>query len=114
MDDIYFGAEAGGYVNYNCYFNMKATFYEPVTIIDEVAIGTLAFRAALTSYNDTITLDASSDIDIAGSTMLTIGAPINNIGLVLGVTYLKGTTYIQNLATTSGVINAVNAAIQQF
>ena len=114
LDDIYFGSQSGAYVNYNCYFNMKATFYEPVTIIDEVAIGTLAFRAALTSYNDTITLDASSDIDIAGSTMLTIGAPINNIGLVLGINYLRGTTYIQNLATTSGVINAVNSAIQQF
>ena len=114
LDDIYIGAEAGAYVNYNCYFNMKATFYEPVTIIESVNIGTLAFRYPLTTYNDTITLDASSDIDIAGSTMLTIGAPINNIGLVLGVNYLKGTTYIQNLATTSGVINAVNSAIQQF
>lgn len=114
LDDIYFGGEAGGYVNYNCYFNIKATFYEKVTIIDEVAIGTLAFRAPLTSYNNTITLDASSSIDISSSTMLTIGAPINNIGLVLGVNYLRGITYISNLATTSGVINAVNSAIQQF
>jgi hypothetical protein len=114
LDDIYFGGEAGGYVNYNCYFNMKATFYEKVTIIDEVAIGTLAFRAPLTSYNTTIALDASSSIDISSSTMLTIGAPINNIGLVIGVNYLRGITYISSLATTSGVISAVNSAIQQF
>ena len=114
LDDLYFGGESGAYQAYNCYFDMKATFYQKVTIIDEVAIGTLAFRAPLTSYNDTITLDASTSIDIAGSTMLTIGAPINNIGLVLGINYLRGTTYISNLATTSGVINAVNSSIQQF
>ena len=114
LDDIYLGGDAGGYVNYNCYFNMKSTFYEKVTIIDEVAIGTLAFRAPLNSYNSTISLDATSSIDIAGSTTLTIGAPINNIGLVLGVNYLRGITYISQLATTSGVINAVATAIQQF
>lgn len=114
LDDLYFGGETGAYQNYNCYFDMKATFYQKVTIIDEVAIGTLAFRAPLTSYNDTISLDASTTIDIAASTMLTIGAPINNIGLVIGVNYLRGITYISNLATTSGVINAVNSAIQQF
>ena len=114
LDDIYFGGEAGGYVNYNCYFNMKSTFYEKVTIIDELVVGTLYFREPLTTFNTTIALDATSNIDISSTSMLTIGAPVNNIGLVLGINYLRGTTYIQNLATTSGVINAVNSAIQQF
>ena len=114
LENIYLGGESGAYVNYDVNVNMKLNCYEKVTIIEEVAIGTLAFRYPLTSYNDTISLDASSSIDIAGSTMLTIGAPINNIGLVLGVNYLRGTTYIQSLATTSGVISAVNSAIQQF
>jgi hypothetical protein len=114
LDDIYFGSDAGGYVNYNCYFNMKSTFYEKVTIIDEVAIGTLAFRAPLNSYNDTITLDATSNIDISSTSMLTIGAPINNIGMVLGINNLRGTTYIQSLATTTGVINAIGSAVRQF
>jgi hypothetical protein len=114
LDDIYFGGEAGGYVNYNCYFNMKATFYEKVTIIDEVAIGTLAFRAPLNSYNNNVLIDASTSIDIESSGYATLSAPIVNIGLVLGINNLRGTTYIQNLVSTTGVINAVGAAIAQF
>jgi hypothetical protein len=114
LDDIYFGGEAGGYVNYHCYFNMKSTFYEKVTIIDEVAIGTLAFRAPLTSYNDTVLIDASTSIDLESSVTATLSAPIVNIGLVLGVNNLRGTTYIQNLATTSGVVNAIGTVMRQF
>jgi hypothetical protein len=112
--DIHFGGESAAYQAYNCYFDMKATFYQKVTILDEVAIGTLYFREPLTSFNTTIALDASSSIDISSSTMLTIGAPINNIGLVLGINYLRGITYIQQLANTTGIINAVATAIQQF
>lgn len=114
LDDIYFGGEAGGYVNYNCYFNMKATFYEKVTIIDEVAIGTLAFRAPLNLYNSTVLIDASTSIDLESSVTATLSAPIVNIGLVLGINNLRGTTYIQNLATTTGVINAIGSAVRQF
>jgi hypothetical protein len=114
LDDIYFGGEAGAYVNYHCYFNMKSTFYEKVTIIDEVAIGTLAFRGPLTSYNDTVLIDASTSIDLESSITATLSAPIVNIGLVLGVNNLRGTTYIQNLATTSGVVNAIGTVMRQF
>ena len=114
LDDIYFGSDAGGYVNYNCYFNMKSTFYEKVTIIDEVAIGTLAFRAPLNSYNSTVLIDASTSIDLESSVTATLSAPIVNIGLVLGVNNLRGTTYIQNLATTSGVVNAIGTVMRQF
>ena len=114
IDDIYFGGESGAYQNYNCYFDMKSTFYQKVTIIDEVAIGTLAFRAPLTSYNDTVLIDASTSIDLESSVTATLSAPIVNIGLVLGVTNIRGTCYIQNLATTSGVINAIGSVVRQF
>lgn len=114
LDDLYFGGETAAYQNYNCYFDMKATFYQKVTIIDEVAIGTLGFRAPLTSYNNTVVIDASTSIELESSLTATLSAPIVNIGLVLGVNNLRGTTYIQNLATTSGVVNAIGTVMRQF
>jgi hypothetical protein len=115
LDDIYFGSDAGGYVNYNVNMNMKLNCYEPVTIIDTFNVGTPAFRYDYTSYNTNVLIDANTTLALECSTgNINVYSPIVNVGQTIGVVNIRGACYISNLVTTSGVINALGSAIQQF
>ena len=93
---------------------MKITSYQKLTVMDDVAFGSAGLKYDFTSYNTNVLIDANTSLALECSTYMNLYAPIVNIGQVIGVNYLRGITYISNLATTSGVINAVNSAIQQF
>ena len=94
---------------------MKITSYQKLTVMDDVAFGSAGLRYDLTSYNTNVLIDANTTLALECSTgNINIYAPIVNLGQTIGVNYLRGTTYISNLATTSGVINAVGSAVRQF
>ena len=115
LDHLYFGGETGAYQAYNCYFDMKITSFQSLTVMDDVAFGSAALRYDLTSYNTTVLIDANTTLALECSTgNINVYAPIVNVGQTIGVVNIRGACYIQNLVATGGVINAVGTALQQF
>jgi hypothetical protein len=130
LDSIYFGAEAGVHLNDDVVFNMKIEANRPVQISNTCQIGTSVSRNTLTSYNTTTILDSNTGMTLTtpvigitspsitigqnGVTVITVNGSLVQIGQTLGINYLYGTTYVQNLYSTTGVIGAVGNVFQQF
>jgi hypothetical protein len=130
LNDIYFGGEANVYLNDDVVFNMKIEANRPVQINNTLQVGTTINRNTLTSYNTTTILDANTGMTLTsptigitaplvtigqnGVTVLTLNGSLVQIGQVAGINYLYGTTYVQNLYSTTGVIGAVGNVFQQF
>lgn len=130
LDSIYFGAEAGVYINDDVVFNMKIEANRPVQISNTCQIGTNVSRNTLTSYNTTTILDSNTSMTLTtpvigitspsitigqnGVTVININGSAVSIGQLLGVNTLYGTTYVQSLQSLTGVISAVGQTFQQF
>ena len=130
LDDIYFGGEAGVHTTDDVFFNMKVTTNQPLQINNTCQIGTTVNRNTLNSYTTTTVLDANTGMTLTtptigitsplvtigqnGVTVITINGSLVQIGQTLGINYLYGTTYVQNLYSTTGVIGAVGNVFQQF
>jgi hypothetical protein len=130
LDDIYFGGQAGVHLNDDVVFNMKIEANRPVQISNTCQIGTTINRNTLNSYTTTTVLDANTGMTLTtptigitspsvtigqnGVTVLTLNGSLVQIGQTLGINYLYGTTYVQNLYSTTGVIGAVGNVFQQF
>jgi hypothetical protein len=130
LNDIYFGGEAGVHLNDDVVFNMKIEANRPVQISNTCQIGTSVSRNTLTSYNTTTILDSNTGMTLTtpvigitspsitigqnGVTVITINGSLVQIGQVAGINYLYGSTYVQNLFSTTGVIGAVGNVFQQF
>ena len=130
LDDIYFGGEAGVHTTDDVFFNMKVTTNQPLQINNTCQIGTTTNRNTFNAYTTTAVLDANSGITLTtptigitspsvtigqnGVTVITVNGSLVQIGQTLGINYLYGTTYVQNLYSTTGVIGAVGNVFQQF
>lgn len=130
LDSIYFGGEAGVHLNDDVVFNMKIEANRPLQINNTCQIGTTINRNTLTSYTTTALLDSNTGMTLTapsiliptplinigqnGVTAITLNGSIVQIGQTLGINYLYGTTYVQNLYSTTGVIGAVGNVFQQF
>ena len=130
FDDIIFGGSGGVHTTDDVIFNMKITANQPLQINNTCQIGTNISRNTLTSYNTTTVLDANTGMTLTsptigitaplvtigqnGVTVLTLNGSLVQIGQTLGINYLYGTTYVQNLYSTTGVIGAVGNVFQQF
>ena len=130
LDSIYFGGEAGVHLNDDVVFNMKIEANRPLQINNTCQIGTTINRNTLTSYNTTTILDSNTGMTLTtpvigitspsitigqnGITVITINGSLVQIGQVAGINYLYGSTYVQNLFSTTGVIGAVGNVFQQF
>jgi hypothetical protein len=109
---------------------MKIEANRPVQISNTCQIGTTVNRNTLTSYNTTTILDSNTGMTLTtptigitspsvtigqnGVTVITVNGSLVQIGQTLGINYLYGTTYVQNLYSTTGVIGAVGNVFQQF
>lgn len=130
LDSIYFGGEAGGYLNDDVVFNMKIEANRPVAINNTFQVGTTITRNTSNSYTTTTLLDANTGMTLTSPTIL-ITAPLVNIGQLtatsitlnssgvyigqlLGSNYLYGTTYVQNLYSASGILGMAGQVFQQF
>jgi hypothetical protein len=130
LDSIYFGGEAGVHLNDDVVFNMKIEANRPLQINNTCQIGTTINRNTLNSYTTTTVLDANTGMTLTtptigitspsvtigqnGVTVITVNGSLVQIGQTLGINYLYGTTYVQNLYSTTGVIGAVGNVFQQF
>jgi len=130
LNDIYFGGEAGVHLNDDVVFNMKIEANRPLQINNTCQIGTTVNRNTLNSYTTTTVLDANTGMTLTtptigitspsvtigqnGVTVITVNGSLVQIGQTLGINYLYGTTYVQNLYSTTGVIGAVGNVFQQF
>jgi hypothetical protein len=130
LDSIYFGGEAGVHLNDDVVFNMKIEANRPLQINNTCQIGTTVNRNTLNSYTTTTVLDANTGMTLTspvigitspsitigqnGVTVITVNGSLVQIGQTLGINYLYGTTYVQNLYSTTGVIGAVGNVFQQF
>ena len=130
LDSIYFGGEAGVHLNDDVVFNMNIEANRPLQINNTCQIGTTVNRNTLNSYTTTTVLDANTGITLTtpvigitspsitigqnGITAITLNGSVVQIGQTLGINYLYGTTYVQNLYSTTGVIGAVGNVFQQF
>jgi hypothetical protein len=130
LNDIYFGGEAGVHLNDDVVFNMKIEANRPVQISNTCQIGTSVNRNTLTSYNTTTILDSNTGMTLTtpvigitspsitigqnGVTVITVNGSLVQIGQIAGINYLYGSTYVQNLFSTTGVIGAVGNVFQQF
>jgi hypothetical protein len=130
LDSIYFGGEAGVHLNDDVVFNMKIEANRPVAINNTFQVGTTINRNTSNSYTTTALLDANTGMTLTSPTIL-ITAPLVNIGQLtatsitlnssgvyigqlLGVNYLYGTTYVQNLYSASGILGMAGQVFQQF
>jgi hypothetical protein len=130
LEDIIFGGSGGVHTTDDVIFNMKITANQPLQINNTCQIGTTISRNTLTSYTTTTILDANTGMTLTsptigitaplvtigqnGVTVLTLNGSLVQIGQTLGINYLYGTTYVQNLYSTTGVIGAVGNVFQQF
>jgi hypothetical protein len=130
LNDIYFGGEAGVYLNDDVVFNMKIEANRPVQINNTLQVGTTINRNTLNSYTTTTVLDANTGMTLTTPTigitspLITLGQgdatsiTLNSsgvyIGQLLGSNYLYGTTYVQNLYSASGILGMAGQVFQQF
>jgi hypothetical protein len=107
LDDIYFGGQAGSYVLYNAYFNMKTAFNEPVSVLANYKQGTTALRYTSESFNSTYSVTANTSV--------TLSAPLVSIGNLLSATTIYGNLVVVGSITNStGVLNMIGQIVQQF
>jgi hypothetical protein len=92
---------------------MQMVANRPVSINNTLQHGTSLNRYSSTAYNTTISTDANVSVNFA-SPIINLSAPQVNIGQLLGTNYLYGTTYVQNLYSTTGVANAAGQGFQQW
>jgi type II secretory pathway component PulM len=111
-DHIYFGE---GQINItdDVVFNMKMIANRQVNINNTFQVGTTLNRNTLTTYNTTSLLDANTSITL-NSPIINITAPYVAIGQTLGFNYLYGTTFVQNLYSSSGIVGMAGQVFQQF
>ena len=130
LDDIYFGGEAGVHTTDDVFFNMKVTTNQPLQINNTCQIGTTVNRNTLNSYTTTTVLDANTGMTLTtptigitsplvtigqnGVTVITVNGSLVQIGQALGINYLYGTTFVQNLYSTTGVVGMAGQVFQQF
>ena len=111
-DDIYFG-EGQFNIADDVVFNMKMIANQPVNINNTFQFGTTLNRNTLTAYNSTSLLDANTSITL-NSPIINITAPYVAIGQTLGFNYLFGTTFVQNLYSSTGIVGMAGQVFQQF
>jgi hypothetical protein len=130
LNDIYFGGEAGVYLNDDVVFNMKIEANRPVQINNTLQVGTTINRNTLNSYTTTTVLDANTGMTLttptigitsplitigqADATSITLNSSGVYIGQLFGSNYLYGTTYVQNLYSASGILGMAGQVFQQF
>ena len=130
LDDIYFGGEAGVHTTDDVVFNMKIIANQPLQINNTCEIGTTVNRNTFNAYTTTAVLDANTGMTLTtptigitspsitigqnGITAITLNGSVVQIGQTLGINYLYGTTYVQNLYSTSGIVGMANQVFQQF
>lgn len=128
-DDVYFG-EGQFNIADDVVFNMKMIANQSVNINNTFQVGTTLNRNTLTAYNTTTLLDANTGMTLtapsifittplitigqAGLTSITLNGSNVYIGQLLGVNYLYGTTYVQNLYSATGVLGMAGQVFQQF
>ena len=111
-------------------FNMQMVANRPVSINNTFQQGTTLNRFSSTNYTTTSLIDANTGMTLtapsifittplitigqAGITSITLNGSNVYIGQLLGTNYLYGTTYVQNLYSTTGVVNAVGQVFQQW
>ena len=111
-DDVYFGEGQFNMAD-DVVFNMKMIANQPVQINNTFQVGTTLNRNTLTAYNTTTLLDADTSITL-NSPIINITAPYVAIGQTLGFNYLFGTTFVQNLYSSSGIVGMAGQVFQQF
>ena len=111
-DDVYFG-EGQFNIADDVVFNMKMIANQPVNINNTCQIGTTLNRNTLTAYNTTTLLDGNTSITL-NSPIINVTAPYVAIGQTLGFNYLYGTTFVQNLYSSSGIVGMAGQVFQQF
>jgi hypothetical protein len=130
LNDIYFGGEAGVYLNDDVVFNMKIEANRPVQINNTFQVGTTINRNTFNSYTTTTVLDANTGMTLTtptigitsplvsigqgDATSITLNSSGVYIGQLLGSNYLYGTTYVQNLYSASGILGMAGQVFQQF
>lgn len=111
-DDVYFG-EGQFNIADDVVFNMKMIANQPVNINNTFQVGTTLNRNTMTTYNTTTLLDANTSITL-NSPIINITAPYVAIGQTLGFNYLFGTTFVQNLYSSTGIVGMAGQVFQQF
>lgn len=111
-DDIYFG-EGQFNIADDVVFNMKMIANQPVNVNNTFQVGTTLNRNTLNAYNSTSLLDANTSITL-NSPIINITAPYVAIGQTFGFNYLFGTTFVQNLYSSTGIVGMAGQVFQQF
>lgn len=111
-DDVYFG-EGQFNIADDVVFNMKMIANQSVNVNNTFQVGTTLNRNTLAGYNSTSLLDANTSITL-NSPIINITAPYVAIGQTLGFNYLFGTTFVQNLYSSTGIVGMAGQVFQQF
>lgn len=111
-DDIYFG-DGQFNITDDVVFNMKMIANQSVNVNNTFQVGTTLNRNTLTAYNSTSLLDANTSITL-NSPIINITAPYVAMGQTLGFNYLYGTTFVQNLYSSNGIVGMAGQVFQQF